>query len=214
MSAIMRLWVTMALALAVTLLSAATPAWCDPQAPADAKTVSAGTPATGTPASATGSAPASATADAPASATAKPAHFLVRKAEALKVSGEALFKRAQQKLSGDALFKRAEQEFPGFCKDWGSKLMDRQRNNLTHIHWQVANGEETGAYVGYGTIQSCTCKQSSKGIPVGKLFYQEFEYSLKGKTLDEAQHATPQTGIVTNTTEIFRWDKKLGKWIY
>ena len=117
-------------------------------------------------------------------------------------------------MFGDRLLAKAEKEFPAFCHDWESKLRDRERNNIAHLDWKDSNGIETSTYTGYGSIQSCTCKQSSKGIPVGKLYYQEFEYRLEGKTLDEARHATPKPDTVTNTTEIFRWDKKQDKWIY
>jgi len=118
------------------------------------------------------------------------------------------------RMFGDRLFAKAEKEFPAFCHDWQSKLRDRERNNMAHLDWKDSNGIETTTYTGYGSIQSCTCKQSSKGIPVGKLYYQEFEYRLEGKTLDEALHATPKPDTVTNTTEIFRWDKKQDRWIY
>ena len=117
-------------------------------------------------------------------------------------------------MFGDRLFAKAEKQFPAFCQDWESKLRDRERNNIAHLDWKDSNGLETTTYTGYGNIQSCTCKQSSKGIPVGKLFYQEFEYRLEGKTLDEARRAAPKPDTVTNTTEIFRWDKKQDRWIY
>jgi hypothetical protein len=117
-------------------------------------------------------------------------------------------------LDSAGLFKQAEKEFPAFCEDWGSKLKDRERNNVEHIDWKPAQGGEAGTYVGYGNILGCTCKQTAKGIPVGKLNYQEFEYELDGKTTDEALHAKPKENGITNTTEIFRFDTKQDKWIY
>jgi hypothetical protein len=181
----MRLKVTTASALAA-LLTIAAPAWCADSAPSGAQD--------------------SAAAAAPADGAAAP-----QKAHPIRA---ALSKLSPARLLDSKLFQRAEHEFPAFCKDWESKLKEREHNNVSHVSWKVENGEEVGSYVGYGNVQSCTCKQSSKGIPVGKLTYQEFEYKLEGKTLDEAEHAKPQQNGITNTTEIFRWDKKQDKWIY
>jgi hypothetical protein len=111
-------------------------------------------------------------------------------------------------------FKRAAKAFPAFCKDWGAKLRKRERDNLTHITWKTKNGAEVGTYTGYGSVKTCECKQSSKGIPVGKLSYQEFEYELDGKTVEEAKHAPPKTDSVTDTTELIGYDKKKKKWFY
>ena len=126
----------------------------------------------------------------------------------------ALHEFSPARLLEEKIFRRAETAFPSFCKDWESKLRDRERNNLQHISWQGRGGTEAGTYVGYGSVRSCTCKQTAKGIPIGKLSYQEFQYELDGKTVDEARHATPKPAAITNTTEIFRYDKKKGKWIY
>jgi hypothetical protein len=185
------------------LLSAATAAWCDPSQP-DAATLASAPDASAPEAEAPAPAPDQPD-DAAAPSAAKPSAVHRVKAELAKIA---------PRVFGDRLFAKAEKEFPAFCHDWGSKLRDRERNNIEHLTWKDSNGLETSIYTGYGNIQSCTCKQSSKGIPVGKLFYQEFEYRLEGKTQDEALHATPKPDTVTNTTEIFRWDKKQDKWIY
>jgi hypothetical protein len=122
--------------------------------------------------------------------------------------------KARVSLLKERIFERARSSFAGFCQDWQSKLKARERNNITHIAWKRFGDKETGTYVGYGDVQSCTCKQTGKGIPIGKLGYREYEYELDGKTPDEATHAHPKPLSITNTTEIFRWDDKLGKWIY
>jgi len=110
-------------------------------------------------------------------------------------------------------FRTATNAFPAFCHDWQDKLMERTQYNIERISWHVDDhGMETGTYLGYSTISSCTTKLSRGGIPIGKLTYQEINYSLSGKTLDEAKHATPmQTGVM-NTLEIFRWDQT--HWLY
>lgn len=114
----------------------------------------------------------------------------------------------------EKLFQRAETSFTGFCRDWQEKLRARERNNIAHIAWKPLGDQEAGTYVGYGNVRSCTCKQSSKGIPIGKLSYQEFQYELDGRTPDDAIHAGPKSLSTVNTTEIFRFDDKLGKWVY
>jgi len=181
----MRPIVTAALGFAsAALLSAATAAWCASPA-APAQPDAAATPS------------------ALKSAGGSTVHHV-----------KAALAKIAPRMLADRRFAKAEKEFPTFCRDWESKLRDRERNNIAHLSWKDSNGLETSTYTGYGRIQSCTCTQSSKGIPVGKLYYQEFEYRLEGKTLDEARRATPKPDAVTNTTEIFRWDQKQDKWIY
>lgn len=126
----------------------------------------------------------------------------------------ALHKLAARVHRSNDGFERAEALFPGFCRDWQAKLRDRERNNLAHIDWQSRDGSRVGTYVGYGNIQSCICKRTPKGIEIGKLVYQEIQYRMEGRTLEEARHATPTPAGITNTTEIFRYDNRLGKWIY
>jgi hypothetical protein len=111
-----------------------------------------------------------------------------------------------------ALYDHAASLFPSFCKDWQRMLHDRETNNLEHIDWKPAGGYETATYTGYGTIESCVTKESLEGIPIGKLTYEEMNYYLVGKTVNEAQHAAPKLIHQTHTLEIFSWDKN--KWFY
>ncbi len=112
--------------------------------------------------------------------------------------------------SGDAVFDQASGLFPAFCKDWERKLHDRELNNLENVSWKEQDGWKTGTYLGYSPIKSCNCKRSTGGVPIGELTYQETEYYLSGRTVEEARHAQPKPVGITNTTEIFRWDKT--KW--
>jgi hypothetical protein len=111
---------------------------------------------------------------------------------------------------GDTVFEHAAGLFPAFCKDWERKLHDRELNNLENVTWKDQNGWKTGTYLGYSPIKTCSCKRSTGGAPIGELTYQETEYYLTGRTVEEARHAQPKPVGVTNTTEIFRWDKT--KW--
>lgn len=109
-------------------------------------------------------------------------------------------------------FQVASAAFPNFCREWQRKLSARERDNFGHIKWQMHNGVETGTYVAYGTIDSCTCKEATNGVAVGILTYKEFSYTLTGKSIDEARLATPHTTAVVPTREIFAYDK--GKWFW
>jgi hypothetical protein len=109
-------------------------------------------------------------------------------------------------------FQVASASFPDFCRDWGRKLSAREHDNLGHIKWVMHDGVETGRYVGYGAIDSCTCKEASNGVAVGILTYKEFDYTLTGKSVEEAAHATPHATTVVPTREIFAYDK--GKWFW
>ncbi len=112
--------------------------------------------------------------------------------------------------AGDSAFMHASETFPAFCKDWQRRLHDRELNNLENISWKDQNGWKTGTYVSYSPVKSCNCKHSTGGVPIGELTYQETEYYLAGRTVEEARHAQPKAVGITNTTEIFRWDKT--KW--
>lgn len=109
-------------------------------------------------------------------------------------------------------FKVASAAFPDFCQDWGRKLSVREHDNLQNIKWQMHDGVETGSYVGYGAIDSCSCKEATNGVAVGILTYKEFDYTLSGKNIEEAKHATPHATAVVPTREIFAYDK--GKWFW
>jgi hypothetical protein len=115
-------------------------------------------------------------------------------------------------LAANPRYARAALLFPRFCQEWEEKLHDREVNNRAHIHWDIRNGSRVGNYVGYSTVQSCECKQSPNGLPIGKLTYQEFNYNVSGKTVDEARRATPSVTHTTNTLEIFSWDRN--RWFY
>jgi len=112
--------------------------------------------------------------------------------------------------SGDPKFDHAALAFPDFCKDWQRKLHDRELNNLENISWKDKNGWKTATYVSYSPVKTCSCKRSTGGVPIGELTYQETELYLSGRTVEEARHASPKPVGITNTTEIFRWDKT--KW--
>jgi len=111
---------------------------------------------------------------------------------------------------GDDVFDRASESFPAFCKDWERRLHDRELNNQESVSWKDQDGFKTGTYLAYSPIKTCNCKRSTGGVPIGELTYQETEYYLAGRTVEEARHAQPKTVGVTNTTEIFRWDRT--KW--
>jgi hypothetical protein len=108
-------------------------------------------------------------------------------------------------------FARAASSFTVFCHDWERLLHEREINNLEHLTWQTNGGLEIATYTGYGKVESCECKES-EGLPIGKIRYKEINYSIAGKTVDEARHAMPKSTHEISTLEIFSWDK--GKWFY
>src|SRR5208337_4806020 len=81
----------------------------------------------------------------------------------------ALTRLAPIGARADRLFEQASKAFPSFCQDWEAKLRERERNNLSHIEWKENDGVKNGSYVGYSKITGCACKQSAKGIPIGRL---------------------------------------------
>jgi hypothetical protein len=109
-------------------------------------------------------------------------------------------------------FQVASASFPDFCRDWARKLSVREHDNVEQIKWEMRDGMESGSYVGYSTIDSCTCKEASNGVAVGILTYKEFGYTLTGKSVEEAKHATPHAASVVPTREIFAYEK--GKWFW
>jgi len=119
---------------------------------------------------------------------------------------------ASQELFPDEQFKLASDTFPAFCSDWQRKLHSREIDNRSHLAWKDLNGWTSASYTGYSNIVTCECKKSSHGIPIGKLSYSEFTYSVVGHDMAEASHATPKQTSITITTEIFRWDKT--HWVY
>lgn len=109
-------------------------------------------------------------------------------------------------------YQRAASAFTGFCHEWERLLHEREVNNLEHLSWSEAGGLETATYTGYGKVESCECKESKEGLPIGKIRYLEMNYAIVGKTVDEARHAAPKLMHEISTLEIFSWDK--GKWFY
>jgi hypothetical protein len=109
-------------------------------------------------------------------------------------------------------FQIASAAFPDFCREWARKLSVREHDNVSNIKWVMQNGVETGSYVGYSAIDSCTCKEATNGVAVGILTYKEYDYTLSGKSVEEAKHATPHATSVVPTREIFAYEK--GKWFW
>jgi hypothetical protein len=109
-------------------------------------------------------------------------------------------------------YQRAATAFPGFCQTWERLLHEREVNNLGHLNWRTQGGIETANYTGYGKVESCECKASRDGLPIGKIRYEEIKYLLSGKTIEEAKHTAPKSTGTVNTLEIFSWDKN--RWFY
>jgi hypothetical protein len=109
-------------------------------------------------------------------------------------------------------YERAATAFPGFCQNWERLLHEREVNNLGHLNWVEQRGLETATYTGYGRVESCECKASKEGLPIGKIQYEEINYLLAGKTIDQAEHTVPKSTGTVNTLEIFSWDKN--QWFY
>jgi len=109
-------------------------------------------------------------------------------------------------------YEKASADFPAFCQEWERRLRDREVNNLEHINWKKRSGYQTATYVAYGKVQACDTKETDRGVPIGKLSYEEYNYYLTGKTVEEAKHSTPKLIGRTNTLEIFSWEKN--RWFY
>jgi hypothetical protein len=118
-----------------------------------------------------------------------------------------LYTKAQRRV-----YQQAASLFPGFCHNWERLLHEREVNNRQHLAWHSDGGLKTASYTGYGRVESCQCKASKEGLPIGEIRYQEINYSIVGKTIEEAIHATPKLTHEVSTLEIFSWDK--GKWFY
>jgi len=109
-------------------------------------------------------------------------------------------------------YQHAASAFTGFCHDWERLLHERELDNLEHLSWREDGGLKTATYTGYGKVESCECKASKEGLPIGKIRYEEINYSIVGKTINEARHAAPKLIHEISTLEIFSWDKD--KWFY
>jgi hypothetical protein len=140
-------------------------------------------------------------------------------AAAAPAFGQAIDSRAgspQSALPSDPVerrrYERAASAFATFCRDWQRLLHERELDNLHHLSWRERGGLETALYTGYGKIESCECKASKEGLPIGKIRYEQINYSLVGKTVEEARHSQPKLLNEISTLEIFSWDKN--KWFY
>jgi len=109
-------------------------------------------------------------------------------------------------------YQRAASAFSDFCHDWERMLHEREVNNLEHLSWREDGGLQTASYTGYGKVESCECKASKEGLPIGKIRYMEINYSIVGKTIQEARHAAPKLIHQISTLEIFSWEKD--RWFY
>ena len=121
-------------------------------------------------------------------------------------------KIAPERLKRDLEFKTASAQFPDFCRHWEQNLRDRERQNLSKLVFELKDGFHTATYTGYGDVKSCEAHQSKEGFSIGRITYEEFTYSLAGKTPEEAVHGEKRPISDTHTTEIFRWEKN--KWFY
>lgn len=127
-------------------------------------------------------------------------------------STEAAFDNLELTPAQRRVYRRAASAFHLFCQHWESLLHEREVNNLGHLSWRNDGGLETAMYTGYGKVESCECRASKEGLPIGKIRYEERNYSIAGKTIDEARRAAPKLIHEISTLEIFSWDK--GKWFY
>jgi len=117
------------------------------------------------------------------------------------------------RLSADQRQKweRAVAALPGFCHEWEKLLHDREIDNVAHLDWRDRDGYEIATYTGYGKVRGCEAKESTQGIPIGKVIYDEKNYYLVGKSIDEAK-SHPKLIGTTNTLEIFSWERD--RWFY
>jgi hypothetical protein len=110
------------------------------------------------------------------------------------------------------IYEQAASLFPGFCHNWEHLLHEREVNNREHLAWHNDGALKTASYTGYGKVESCQCKASKEGLPIGEIKYEEINYSIVGKTIEDAIRSTPKLTHQISTLEIFSWDK--GKWFY
>ena len=129
----------------------------------------------------------------------------------LRANARALaVKLSPERAKRDREFKKASEQFPDFCKHWEQNLRERERDNLTKLVFILKDGLHTGTYTGYGEVKTCEAHQSKDGFSIGVVKYEEFVYSMAGKTPEEAAKAEKTPITNTHTTEIFRWEKD--KW--
>ena len=63
-----------------------------------------------------------------------------------------------------------------------------------------------------GSVAAGAIEGDTSGVAVGVLTYKEFDYTLTGKSVEEARHATPHAATIVPTREIFAYEK--GKWFW
>src|SRR5258708_5021136 len=171
---------------------------------------SAGTLSTTPPDPSSSTAPSLVIEPAPSNGTSAPAltpEWLGVKAD-IKATAETIARlTTEQRQKWDS----AVAALPSFCHEWESLLHDREVENLTHLIWKEHDGYETSTYTGYGKVRGCEAKESTEGVPIGKVTYDEKNYYLVGKSIDEAK-SHPKLLGTTNTLEIFSWEKD--RWFY
>lgn len=116
-------------------------------------------------------------------------------------------------LSSAAHAEDPARAFTHFCEEWMGKLAAREAHNVTHIKWDTKAGAVSGEYVGYTKEHTCTMKNGNS-VPVGKIIYREVLYQKQGGSIAEAQKSTAKAIETTEVTEIFRYSKGKGKWVY
>jgi hypothetical protein len=142
--------------------------------------------------------------ESPTSQSSAPKKTLRQKIRSL--TAKILPERSKRDLE----FKEAFAQFPEFCRHWAENLRARERDNLSKLVFTLKDGFHTATYTGYGEVTTCEAHQSKEGFSIGRIIYEEFIYSLQGKTPDEATHGEKKPISDTHTTEIFRWENK--KW--
>ena len=148
---------------------------------------------------------AATTASSAGPAAPEEVHKLVVQIEDLGQRLERLTKEQRKK------WEDASAALPAFCNDWNRMLHDREVNNLSHLDWHNQQGYETATYTGYGQVEGCEAKESDEGIPIGKVRYEEMNYSLSGTSIDDAKSHRKLVGT-TSTLEIFSYEKD--RWFY
>jgi len=185
-------------------------AWADGEsAPSQAtgqKTSAASLDLTSAPSLEFQSAPASSSANSGASAPAK-AEWNGLKAD-IKSTETVL---AHLSSAERKKWETAVTALPDFCHEWERLLHNREMDNLAHLNWKNRDGYQTANYTGYSKVQACEAKESAQGIPIGKVVYDERNYYLAGKTVEEAKSNAKVVGT-TSTLEIFSFEKD--RWFY
>jgi hypothetical protein len=108
--------------------------------------------------------------------------------------------------------EKAASTWPDFCTEWMGKLAVRERDNIANIRWETGADGVKGVYVGYSKDHTCTLREGTEKVPVGKIGYLEVSYEKRGASIPEAQQSEPRPTVSYEVTEIFEYIK--GKWDY